>query len=50
MLLEIMTGPLKGELRRVQRDGATVGRATENTIRWEPVEYSFSRGDSFPKH
>lgn len=33
MLLEIMTGPLEGELRRVRRDGATVGRATENTIR-----------------
>lgn len=50
MLLEIMTGPLKGQLRRVQRDGATVGRATENTIRWGQVGYSVSTGDSFLKH
>ena len=33
MLLEIVEGPLKGETRRVLRDGATLGRATENTIR-----------------
>lgn len=33
MLLEIVAGPLKGERRRVRRDGATVGRATESTIR-----------------
>lgn len=33
MLLEIVAGPLKGERRRVQRDGATVGRATDSTIR-----------------
>lgn len=33
MLLEIVAGPLKGERRRVRRDGATVGRATDSTIR-----------------
>lgn len=34
MLLEIVAGPLKGEERRVCKEGATVGRATENTIRY----------------
>ncbi|CAM9694934.1 unnamed protein product [Pylaiella littoralis] len=32
MLLEIVAGPLKGEMRRVHRGGATVGRATDSTI------------------
>lgn len=39
MLLEIVAGPLKGEMRRVHRDGATMGRATESTIR--SVDASF---------
>lgn len=33
MLLEIVAGPLKGERRRIQREGATIGRAIDNTIR-----------------
>ncbi|CAN0439808.1 unnamed protein product [Ectocarpus sp. 12 AP-2014] len=33
MLLEIVAGPLKGQKRRVQKDGANIGRATESTIR-----------------
>ncbi|CAN0381503.1 unnamed protein product, partial [Ectocarpus sp. 8 AP-2014] len=32
MLLEIVAGPLKGQKRRVQKDGANIGRATESTI------------------
>ncbi|CAM9858483.1 unnamed protein product, partial [Scytosiphon promiscuus] len=32
MLLEIVAGPLKGESRRIHRDGASVGRATDSTI------------------
>ncbi|CAM9608520.1 unnamed protein product [Chrysoparadoxa australica] len=32
MFLEVIAGPLKGERRRIMRDGATVGRATENSI------------------
>lgn len=33
MLLEIVAGPLKGERRRIQREGASIGRAVDNTIR-----------------
>ncbi|CAN0044625.1 unnamed protein product, partial [Choristocarpus tenellus] len=32
MVLDIIAGPLRGEQRRVFQEGATVGRATENTI------------------
>ncbi|CAM9167736.1 unnamed protein product [Phaeothamnion confervicola] len=32
MMLELLSGPLKGERRRVWTEGATVGRATENSI------------------
>ncbi len=32
LMLEILSGPLKGERRRVPKDGATLGRSTENNI------------------
>lgn len=46
MLLEIVAGPLKGQKRRVQKDGANIGRATESTIRY--VLGSVSVGASTP--
>ncbi len=32
LMLEILSGPLKGERRRVSKDGATLGRSTDNNI------------------
>ncbi len=32
LMLEILSGPLKGELRRIPREGATLGRSTDNAI------------------
>ncbi len=32
LMLEILSGPLKGEKRRISREGATLGRSTDNAI------------------
>ncbi len=32
MMLEILSGPLKGERRRISKGGATLGRSTDNSI------------------
>lgn len=40
LILEITDGPLKGERRKVQRKGATIGRSPDNTLSVSDPELS----------